>query len=183
MKALYVIAGVTVLLGALGALIIPGLLPGSRGQPTHWPPPRLLKEFATCQKDFFNNDRDRNGKQDFWRQDIAGLYTLNYPDGERIRLISQQLACADDRPLANRAELGAKAPVEGYWFRAIRHADEAKLSPDRFAACAFPDRYPESGRETFIIDEREIIYKKDLGKSGGIELFPTDPLKEGWRRE
>jgi hypothetical protein len=96
-----------------------------------------LKTLATAQADFRSNDRDGNGVHDFWRKDAAGLYVLAPKGGEPIRLIEIGTALADDRIPDEALALGPRTPKGGYWFRAIRHADE-KDRPD--AASRFASR-------------------------------------------
>jgi len=148
-----------------------------------------LKTLRTAQLDFRNNDRDGNGRHDFWRGDIAGLVTI-VPRGmpaevqNSIKLIEPSVALADDRPLTDElAAFGRRGPKGGYLFLAIRHEGETEPSPDRFAACAFPAVYVKSGRWTFIVDERNEIYKRDLGRPGGIEVIPDEAtLQRKWSR-
>ena len=52
--------------------------------------------------------------------------------------------------------------------------------PARFGACSYPAEYGETGTYTYIISEENTIYRKDLGRSGGIQVFPADPVAEGW---
>ena len=137
-----------------------------------------LKSLATAQEDFFEQDRNENGIKDYWRADVAGLYTEKYR-GETLRLIEYSCAVADDRPVV---PAGPRASKSGYWFRAIRFANERKPDPARFAFCAFPEKNPEIGRYTFIISEQKVVYRKDLGKARGIEVWPDDPEKAGWTK-
>src|SRR6185295_12735465 len=60
-----------------------------------------LKTLASAQTDFRANDRDQDGKANFWRADIAGLYALAPGEGPAIKLIELSLAAADDRPVAD----------------------------------------------------------------------------------
>jgi hypothetical protein len=145
-----------------------------------------LKTLASAQADFRANDRDGDGVANFWRGDIAGLYALRPKGGgDRIKPIEVSTAAADDRPITDLSGIAAKSPKGGYWFRAIPHADEKDgLDPLAwFAACAFPADYPRSGRYTFILNEGNTIFKRDLGRPGGIEVFPTDEeLRTQWAK-
>jgi hypothetical protein len=167
-----ILLAVLVLAVAVPAYRQSGRATGERGSEAD------LKVIATAQLDYRSNDRDGNGELDFWRGDIAGLYSNRNKDGE-IRLIPLSTACADDRPLR---PAGPRAPKAGAWFRAIPHEGETKPDPRRFAACCFPADYPRSGRRTFIIDENNTIYRKDLGHGRGIEAYPADPQKDGWTK-
>jgi hypothetical protein len=155
-----------------------------------------LKTLASAEADFRANDRDGNGVNDFWRIDVSGLYTLA-PKGttEMIKLIDMSVAGADDIPegTGNVGDMGIEidvssiispGPKGGYWFRALRHADEAQtLDSNRFAFCAFPDS-PTAGRWTYIVDEGNTVFKADLGPGArGPEVFPDEAgLKERWAK-
>lgn len=146
-----------------------------------------LKTIATAQADFRANDRDGNGRQDYWRGDIAGLYAISPKEGPQnaIKLIDVSCALADDRPVTDLKPLGPASPKAGYGFRALRHADERAPDPQRFAACAFPaSAYGRAGaRYTFIIDENNTMFRKDFRRAGCfVDVFPADPLAEGWKR-
>jgi hypothetical protein len=152
-----------------------------------------LRTLSSAQADYRGNDRDGNGVHDFWRGDVAGLYGL-LPTGssEMIKLIELSVAGADAAPVG-AARPGAvgpgvvasnqycvSAPKAGYWVRAIRHADERVPDPQRFAYCSYPDDYPRHGRFTFVIDEHNVIFRKDLGHGRGLDVLPADLQKDGW---
>lgn len=142
-----------------------------------------LKTLATAQADFRANDRDGNGVQDFWHGDIAGLYALEHPEGCPIKLVDISLAAADARPVTDIHLLIQPGPKAGYHFVALRPPDEADWwDPDRFGACSYPADYGASGTYTFIIGEENVVYKKDLGRPGGIDVYPADPKAEGWSK-
>lgn len=150
-----------------------------------WNAPASLKTLASAQADFRGNDRDGDGVQEFWRADVASLYTL-LPKGSRdpIRLIELSVAAADDRPVASIAPFATRAPKNGTWFRAIRKKGEPPIhATARFAFCAFPSNYPHSGRRTYILDEGNTVFKADLGHGRGIEVFPDeDELRRSWSK-
>ncbi len=137
-----------------------------------------LKTLATAQEYFREHDANKDSRNDYWRADVAGLYTEK-DRGEPLRLIELSCAVADDRPVV---PAGPRASKSGYWFRAIHFADEAKPDPARFAFCAFPDGSPKNGRYTFILREDRVVYRKDLGKARGIDVWPDDPEKAGWTK-
>lgn len=141
-----------------------------------------LKTLISAQADFRANDRDGNRVNDFWRGDVAGLYTLeSAADGTALKLIELSVATADDRPVTDLGPYGVSSPKADYRFRAILHEDERTPSPDRFASCSFPDG-PRSGKWTFIVDENNTIYRKELQKQRGVFLYPKDPEKAGWQK-
>ncbi len=147
-------------------------------------PSTSLKTITSAQADFRANDRDGNGMNQFWRADIAGLYALAPGGGPAMRLIELSVAAADDRPMLNIAPYAQPAPKQGYWYRALRHADEAVLDANlRFAAECHPADYPKSGRYTFIVDENNTIFRCDLGHGRGLTVYPTDDeLKAKWAK-
>lgn len=143
-----------------------------------------LKTIAAAQFDFRSADRDWNDAKDFWRQDIAGLYA-QAPAADLTRmplkLIELSVATADDRPRCDISAYGVSSAKAGYWFRALLHEDERTPSPDRFAACAYPDS-DGAGKWTFIIDEENFVYRKKLGAQRGLDRYPLDPKKIGWEK-
>ncbi len=147
-------------------------------------PASYLKTLTVAQVDFRFNDRDGDKIENFWRGDVAGLYALRPLNGDDpIRLIEISVAAADDRPLWDNSRLFRPAPLKGYSFRTLRQADEKGIDPNRFAFCAFPIDYPKSGRKTFVVNEGNTIFMRDLGRPGGIEVFPADEeLRTRWAK-
>src|SRR4029078_3555667 len=105
-------------------------------------PSTMLKQLSSAQAEFRSNDRDLDGRKQFWRADVAGLYALAPGGGPAIQLIQKSLALADHRPPYHHADQNPHRAVRGYWYGAVRHSDEdpKALDPDRFAFCAFPAR-------------------------------------------
>jgi hypothetical protein len=65
-------------------------------------------------------------------------------------------------------------PFHGYNFRILSKSDGG------FAAIAYPAVYRSSGVETFIVNQDDVVYEKDLGRKTGavagvIKAFPSDP--------
>ncbi|MBV8881851.1 MAG: hypothetical protein JO332_17970 [Planctomycetaceae bacterium] len=143
-----------------------------------------LKTIALAEFDFRSADRDWNQVNDFWGKDVAGLYAFHAADDltrTPIRLVELSVAAADDRPICDLTPYALKCPKAGYWFRSIPHEHDQKPSPDKFAYCAFPDT-PNAGRWTFIIDEQNVIYRKELKNQRGVEGYPVDPVAAGWQK-
>lgn len=189
MKLVRVLLGV-LLFSFVAMLVIPRLLlpsPPVRG------PWASLKTVASAQADYRENDRDGDGRKEFWREDISGLYSVVPPKSrEMIKLVEISLAGADDRPTGRLApeqegpghrapeSFITRGPKAGYFYRALRHADEDPQKPDplRFAACAYPADYPASGRKTFIICEDNTVYARDLGRPGPPDVYPEPAARE-----
>lgn len=143
-------------------------------------PPRSLETVVSAQEDYRRHDRDGNGRKDYWRGDVAGLYTRRSADDQPLKLIELSVAAADDRPVTDIETYCDRGPKAGYLYRAILHEDETDPSPDRFAACTFPGVYPDYGKTTWIVDERGTVWAKDLGHDRGVERFPRAPEQADW---
>lgn len=137
-----------------------------------------------AQADFRANDRDGNHVQDFWTGDICGLYVIEGEDGTPIKLVEIAMARADAHPVSDTTLLeGMKPTVGGYYFASLHPPGEKNgRHPSRFAACSYPVEYGVNGVSTFIINEENTIFRKDLGRSGGIDHYPDDPVAEGWTK-
>lgn len=176
-------------MGVLGALAAGGLIflraAADRRVPMERNAAASLKTIASAQHDYRHNDRDGNRRADYWRSDVAGLYTLVPPgSAEPIRLIEQAVAAADAVPAANIPPFTSAASKAGYRFKALLFAgeDAAKPDPDRFAACAFPDGAGPA-RKVLLISHDLRIYVRDWnGPTDTPLVFPADPLREGWER-
>ena len=130
-----------------------------------------LQTAASAQSYFREFDVDRNGVKDYWRADIAGLYTVN-----ESKLIEITLALADERPASDLSQIGARAPKARYWFRALRFADEKQPDPERWAACAIPE---DPRQATFLITHEGPMYMRK-GRHA-LELVPSPAaLKRDW---
>jgi hypothetical protein len=143
-----------------------------------------LKTIVAAQYDYHDNDRDGNLRKDFWRGDIAGLYTQHYdsdPAKDPMKLIELSTASADDRPVSDLTPYAIRSAKAGYWYRALLHEDEETASPDRFAVVAFPDT-PSVSKWMFIVDEENYVYRKKTEGQRGIDRYPKDPLKAGWEK-
>jgi hypothetical protein len=143
-----------------------------------------LKTLPAAQADFRANDRDGNGVQDFWRGDVAGLYVTTPPGSkEMIKLIDISIARADAALALGITRIGMKAPKGGYWFKAIRNADEdpKRLDPNRFAFCAYPED-PALHRSMYVINEDNTVFRAPALK-GGVEVFPDEKtLRVKWSK-
>jgi type II secretory pathway pseudopilin PulG len=135
-----------------------------------------LKTLATAEADFRANDRDGNRVQDFWVADVAELYRHG-------KLIDLSLAEADARPVT--PFVPSPIPKSGYFFVAMEFQEGAPgtmvpygmdtdgsgrkvHNPSSFAFCAYPAEYGVTGRNTFVVNENNTIFKFD---SGGMPMI------------
>ncbi|MFA5794068.1 MAG: DUF2950 family protein [Candidatus Brocadiia bacterium] len=80
-------------------------------------------------------------------------------------------------------------PYAGYFFRAML-TDETGLpynqnpvgknkvkacNTDKFAFVAYPAKYPDTGVNTYIVNERNLVYGADRGSSEVILQWPAEP--------
>lgn len=167
-------------IGVVMAVVLPGVIRHSlsHGRMTgERHAVNSLKAIATAQAEFQANDRDGNGRNDYWRGDIAGLWAMRV-DGRKLMLIDPVTAAADDRPLPVHAREITKGSRSGYRFRALRFADEKEPDPRRFAVLAYPEDL-ETGRSLFIITQDYTVYQKRVEQIEPFDVVPSpDALKE-----
>ncbi len=65
------------------------------------------------------------------------------------------------------------------WY--IPYNDGSGRNRDRFGLCSYPAKYGGKSTLTVIVNEENVIWKKD---TGGVPPrgFPLDPAKDGWTR-
>ncbi len=115
-----------------------------------------LAELNSAERKFFDGDVDKNGYQDFWTGDVAGLY--------KFGLVSRQIAEADAAPINRLVE--QPIPYQGYYFIALEWDDSGE-PPERlkqvtdtsagkvhhqkrFAFCAYPARSQNANCWTYL---------------------------------
>jgi len=123
-----------------------------------------LRYLAEVEEDFRQNDRDRNGVQDYWTRDVAGLHQFKVTarSSTPVELIPRSYADADG------AAPGSQ-PRNGYYFKAVPPAGKTG-----FAFCAYPADYDRTGRWTFVINEEKKVYRVDTGGKPVVRWAP-DP--------
>jgi hypothetical protein len=185
----------------VAAIAIPGLLSSQR-YANEMNASASMKTLCTAEMDFRANDRDGNGVNDFWTGDVSGLFCLRPQDsGSPLGLIEISVAAADGAPVMRSIPADRKAvfsssarPKAGYFFRAMKEDESGEpygrdtegrksLGPyynlAGFAFCAHPAKYPSSGRQTFIVNESAMVWKKDT-RGEAVAGWPENPEEEGW---
>ncbi len=122
-----------------------------------------LDAIVSAEEEFYREDLDRNGIQDYWARDIGGLQVITKNH------ISEKLARADRTPSEKYSYLYQDRNPEaysGYWFQAVR----AKTDRSGFRYAALPSRYGEAGEHVFLIDESRKLIRRD---------YSEDVLEEG----
>lgn len=186
------IAAIVALILLVVLIAVPGFLASGRAS-NHRNAAASLKTLSSAEADFRSNDRDDNKINDYWVGDVSQLYLRKGPEGQ-IRLIELSVAMADGSPWAPLPDTRAKA---GFRYAAIK-TDETGApydrggghNPEKYGFCAYPEVYKtkawyrsanDLAQFTFIINEDNIIWKKDLGGAPATK-WPKDPLAEGWTR-
>ena len=77
----------------------------------------------------------------------------------------------------------------GYWVGLMKYYYDGtntipydrEFAKDHIAIVGFPSEYGSTGQATYIVNEKGIVYAKDLGKGEYIDTFPgPDPTAYGW---
>jgi hypothetical protein len=162
-----------------------------------------LKQLASYEEVWRTTDADRNDAPDYWTRDVAGFHCVRDAAGNPIAFIDLGLARADASPGAAYPELGGRkaVPKQGYLYKVLAADPEGKpyidpsLAPPRaegapegpcthatrFAFCAYPGVYQSDGIFTFLVSEEGVVWKKDLGRGGGVDAWPrTEAEGAGW---
>jgi type II secretory pathway pseudopilin PulG len=181
----------------LVALLLIGLLAGGYFVPRMMTERRWANERAAraamrmlpqAEAAFRTNDADKNGIQDFWTGDVAGLYTYG--------LIPREIAEADVAPLVPLVP--QPIPYHGHYFKALL-ADDSESPPavyrqvtdkksgavhniERFGFVAYPAGGLASPKYMWIINE----YNMDFRSPTTVPVpdnWPTDlQLKHTWAK-
>lgn len=128
---------------------------------------------ARLERAFHADDADKNGVENDWTADIAGLGAAASP---REAALLAEIVAAD--PAGNDGR-----PYRGYRFIAMEEDDNgAPLGPKhrtRYGFCAYPADYDLSGRNTHIVtDER--VTRRDL-KGAPVRRRPSElELRNVW---
>ena len=142
-----------------------------------------LRAYLGAQNTF--RREDRYGKGDLRYANpldgtgFTGLYRIGgplpvgrAPDGTELKLIDLAFARANS----------PETPKAGYWFIDIvgdavsgRHYDYTK----ECGLCAVPAVYGETGLNTFVVEIRGVVYRKDNG-GVPVTVYP-DTANDGWK--
>ncbi|MEK7468257.1 MAG: hypothetical protein AAB074_12660 [Planctomycetota bacterium] len=133
--------------------------------------PDGLARIAAQQESLRKDDLDGNGVQDYWTEDIAGLYRFQLARHGRPESMGIDVARADGAEATGAPPI----PRDGYLFRTVVGVD----SLTQFAATAYPRTHGEDGFLTFYIDQRGIVWKRDQGGRPADHRM-VNPEAEGW---
>ncbi len=152
-----------------------------------------LKTVTSAEADFRANDRDSNGRQDFWTGDVQGLYGLIPKGGTApIKLIEYSIARSDGDPLLGVYPPIPEAPYPkiGAWTAALREdrsvtpseryrSPNAPLNTDRFGFILYPDDYIGGNRWAYIVNENNTVFRRQLiAEIKGSDRLPPGPVRD-----
>ena len=184
---------VVAIIAIIAAIAIPSLL-RSRIAANETSCQSALKQFVSTQSSWRQTDSDRNGVQDYWTRDLAGLYAMTDAAGNAYRYIDVNLAKADPIGVINYPALGAPEDKSGYGYF-VMIADEAGNPyqtdidgdgnafehPSKFAYVGVPRVYSTTGVRQYVTNEEGVVYQQDLGTGFPVLAWPAaDPTTVGW---
>lgn len=159
---------------------------------------KLLRDVSAQFKD---QDCDRNGIKDYWMADVSGLYRVLDDKGDEVQKIPREIALADGAPVSPIANyigatlISTPVPDHGYYFRAMT-TDElgsryclnprgdagrtAATNDTKFAFCAYPAIYEQTGKNVYIVSQERTIWKYDQGNASPILTWPHISGKGHW---
>ncbi|MGH7802137.1 MAG: DUF2950 domain-containing protein [Thermodesulfobacteriota bacterium] len=146
---------------------------------------QTMHGYVDAQREYVSKDRDGNGDIEFAQKIISsegkhdGLYWES-KEGEEDSPIGPQIAEATVVGYTVKKKTegseSTSAPYHGYFFKIIK--EQGKNAPGGrydyvvngkmilgYALLAYPASYGSSGIMTFIINQDDVVYQKDLGKS------------------
>ena len=118
-----ILVGIVVLLALAGIAYFAWLIPKRRAErrvQNERSAAAFLKTICSAQWEYRANDRDRNGIDDFWTGDVAGLF--------RLGLIQREVADADANPLFPL--LTGPISFHGYYVAALQFDDSVTPPED-----------------------------------------------------
>ena len=137
--------------------------------------------YVEAQKKYAAEDRERDGMLQYAShlRSSPGHHDGLYWDGENAPLIPFGLAHAE----WNGLQRGEAQPYHGYYFRILEgqgthapggshpYAVDNKLIGG-FALVAWPARYGVTGIHTFVVNQNDVVYQKDVAPTSGKPPAP-----------
>ncbi len=126
--------------------------------------------YAEAQRCYARREWDNDGKLAYARP-FTLLRTTPDENGRPIEYIDAAFAQATS----------PKAPKHGYYYGDCKTIGGMPVdSRYEFALCSTPSIYDRTGWRTFLISTEGTLWAKDMGRSGLLDDFPSDPRKAGW---
>ena len=139
---------------------------------------RVCQELVAAEKEYYSTQHNEYAPKFFSDEgQHNGLY-WKAGDGDTQSPIGPLVASAVAEGYA-RSQSGAPTPYRGYYYHILM--GQGKNAPggaksyivngkmtEGFAFVAYPAEYRSSGVMTFIVDEKGVVYQKDLGKQTAV---------------
>ena len=198
-----IIGGVLVggcgILSVIAAIAIPGLL-RARMASNERNASASLKSIVTAEENFKSNDLDRNGVNDYWTADVAGLYciqdvnstnaiaALNDIGVASADLFQNGYGFANESVTYNAALLLTTAPKTGYVYQALIKDSQASAyatntgdgfevhSFNKFGFLAMPISWDSNGKFCFVVSEGASVFRRDFGTGTLSPVFGTQQM-------
>jgi hypothetical protein len=143
---------------------------------------QAMHGYVDAQRDYIRKDRDGNGFVEFAQRIIStdskrdGLY-WEPKEGEEESPLGPAFAEAAKAGYSlNKKQTGEPTPYHGYFYKILK--GQGKNAPGGqydyvvdgkmilgFALVAYPAKYGSSGIMSFIVNQDDTVYQKDLGKN------------------
>jgi hypothetical protein len=114
----------------------------------------VCKELAAAEKEYYSAHKQYAQRIVSSTGQKDGLY-WKVTAGQPKSPVGPLVAMADD-------EGPSATPYRGYYFHAL--TPQGAGASSSFAFIAYPANYRSSGVMTFVVDDKGIVYRKDLGK-------------------
>lgn len=159
---------------------------------------KVLRAYVDAQREYASEDRDGDGVSEFAQKFASeegkkdGLY---WPakEGESLSPLGPFVAEASAQ--GYRKKEGGPTPYHGYCFKILHGQGKAAPGGEYeyvvngkmilgYGLVAYPAEYGNSGITTFIVNQHDTVYEKDLGKDTATiasEMNKYDP-GEGWKK-
>ena len=189
---------VIAIIAIIAAIAIPGLV-RARITANERSASTSLKALVTAEESFKGNDLDRNGIDDYWTGDLAGLYCLEQIDtASAIAAINDvSMASADINQnngnvtayatadvAYNATLLLASSPKSGFVFQAMilnsngnNYAIDTDFSGNlvhnfvSYGFMAMPLAWDSTGTFSMIVNESAAVYRRDFGTATLAPVF------------
>jgi hypothetical protein len=143
----------------------------------------VSRAYVEAQTEYASRDRKGNGVLDYAQKIVSspGKKDGLYWEGEPDKLVPKAFA---DAAASINAEGKKPMPYHGYYFRILTAQGPDAQGGARtyvvkgqmiggFALMAYPAEYGVSGIKTFIVNQRGVVYEKDLGPATGTLALQT----------
>jgi hypothetical protein len=138
-----------------------------------------MRDILAAEQDFRNKDLDKDGKENYWTGDVAGL--------QAVGALSDSIAAADSKNTKGAAHFG-------YRFKMMERTRDGKAYAEDldgkgaktknrwvFAVCAVPQTYKQTGVVTLILSNDGVIYKKDTGGKPVLKWPSEKEILDEWK--